>query len=386
MNNRPHSGRNLCHLVQAFKRVVDGAKHTGGVIVSLGKAFCVVCGAEDELTKERLCVPCFKDRTKLSILPETIQGFRCPKCMMCLHSGRWGHHESDEYHEGLVQEALEVEGRTEALGIGIMSEEIDERNTRLSVQVTGYIDEVKFEDIHSSIARISNSVCPTCTRKAGNYFEATVQLRSSGRKLTEDELSSLRTTFDTYLEGIDPDPMFFISSEGNVTGGYDMVLGSKALARSWTKHLLRKFGGTTKETNSVVGRKDGEDLTRLTISYRKPAFNIGDVIRKQGRYWQVHAWQKDGAVISSIDRQERTGLTWRDLEKTSVESQSSEHLEVEILKRDSSAADFMDPNDWKVRTVSLPYDDDGSQGSLRIALIADEWVALPRTTGGAVSE
>jgi hypothetical protein len=28
MNNRPHSGRNLCHLVQAFKRVVDGAKHT----------------------------------------------------------------------------------------------------------------------------------------------------------------------------------------------------------------------------------------------------------------------------------------------------------------------------------------------------------------------
>ncbi|HJL59229.1 MAG TPA: hypothetical protein QF621_02650, partial [Candidatus Thalassarchaeaceae archaeon] len=143
---------------------------------------------------------------------------------------------------------------------------------------------------------------------------------------------------------------------------------------------------TTKETNSVVGRKDGEDLTRLTISYRKPAFNIGDVIRKQGRYWQVHAWQKDGAVISSIDRQERTGLTWRDLEKTSVESQSSEHLEVEILKRDSSAADFMDPNDWKVRTVSLPYDDDGSQGSLRIALIADEWVALPRTTGGAVSE
>jgi NMD protein affecting ribosome stability and mRNA decay len=110
------------------------------------------------------------------------------------------------------------------------------------------------------------------------------------------------------------------------------------------------------------------------------------VIRKQDRYWQIHAWQKDGAIISSINRQERTGLTWRDLEKTSVVSQASEHLEVEILKRDSSAADFMDPNDWKVRAVSLPYDDDGSQGSLRIALIADEWVALPRTAGGDVSE
>ena len=372
--------------MQDFKRGVVGAKHTGGVIVSLGKAFCVVCGSEDELTKDRLCIPCFKERTKLSKLPETIQGFRCPKCLMYLHSGRWGHHESDEYHEGLVDENLEVEKRTEALGIGMMAEEIDERNTRLSVQVTGLIDGVEFEDIHATIARISNSVCPTCTRKAGNYFEATVQLRSSGRKLTEDELTLLRDTFDNYLQSIDPDPMFFINKEGKVAGGYDLVLGSKSLARSWTKHLLRRFGGTSKETNSLVGRKDGEDLTRLTISYRKPAFNLGDVIRRQDRYWLIFAWQKDGAVISSIDRQERTGLTWRDLEKTSVESQAREHLEVEVLKRDSYAADFMDPNDWKVRTVSLPYDDDGSQATLRIALIADEWVALPRMAGGEDGE
>ncbi len=386
MSNRPRSGRIICRLVQDFKRGVRGAKHTGGVIVSLGKAFCVVCASEDELTKDRLCIPCFKDRTALSKLPETIQGFRCPKCMMYMQDGRWGHHESDEYHEGLVGETLEVENRAEALGIAIMTEGIDERNTRLSVQVTGLIDGVEFEDIHFSIARISNSVCPTCTRKAGNYFEATVQLRSSGRKLTEDELTSLRGTFDTYLESIDPDPMFFISKEGKVSGGFDVVLGSKSLARGWTKHLLRRFGGTSKETNSVVGRKDGEDLTRLTISYRKPAFNLGDVIRRQDRYWLIFAWQKDGAVISSIDRQERTGLTWRDLEKTSVESEAKNHLEVEILKRDSSAADFMDPNDWKVRTVSLPYDDDGSQATLHIALIADEWVALPGMSGGEVSE
>lgn len=354
--------------------------------MSLGNAFCVVCGSEDELTKERVCVSCFKKRTTLSKLSETIQGYRCPKCLMLLQLGKWGHHDSTDYHEGLVQEALEIDNRTCSLGIGILSEEIDDRNTRLSVQVSGFIDDVEFEEIHTTIARISNSVCPTCTRKAGNYYEATVQLRSSGRKLTENELNTLRKTFDSYLESIDPDPMFFINTEGKVTGGYDMVLGSKALARSWTKHLLRKFGGTSKETNSVVGRKDGEDLTRLTISYRKPAFDLGDVIRKQDRYWQILAWQKDGPVISAIDRHERTGLTWRDLEKTSVECRINEQLDVEILKRDTSAAEFMDPNDWKVRTVSLPYDDDGSQTILRIGLIADEWVAMPRIGGGDTDE
>jgi len=70
--------------------------------MALGKAFCVLCGNEGELTSERLCTPCFKDRTTLSILPETIQGFRCPKCMMYLHEKRWGHHPDEEYEEGLV--------------------------------------------------------------------------------------------------------------------------------------------------------------------------------------------------------------------------------------------------------------------------------------------
>jgi len=234
------------------------------------------------------------------------------------------------------------------------------------------------------MVRISNAVCPTCTRKAGNYFEATVQLRSSGRRLSESELKAIRDTFDDYLSGIAPDPMFFINSEGDVQGGYDMVLGNKTLARGWAKHLLKKFGGTSKETNSVVGRKDGEDLTRLTVLYRKPAFDIGDVIRRKDKYWLIASWQKEGAIISAVERLQRTGLTWRDLEKTNVVSRVSEQVVIEVLNRDSSAAEFMDPGDWKVKAVSLPYDDDGLQSSLRIALIADEWVALPTLADGGI--
>ncbi len=304
---------------------------------------------------------------------------------MYLHAKKWCHIEPVEFEQGLVEEAIEVLERAVAVGIGIHREEVDERNTRLSVQVTGVIDEVDFEDFHATRIRVSNAVCPTCTRRAGNYFEATVQLRSSGRRLNGDELSRLRRTFDEYLASIDPDPMFFINREGEVTGGYDLVLGSKALARGWTKHLLKRFGGTSKETNSVVGRKDGEDLTRLTISYRKPAFEIGDVIRRSNRYWLVSAWLKDGAVIAAVDRNERSGVTWRDLEKTNVVSRISEQHDVDVLRRDSAAIEFMDPLDWKVKTVALPHDDDGEQTEIRIAFIADGWVALPRC-GGVMSD
>ena len=71
-----------------------------------------------------------------------------------------------------------------------------------------------------------------CTRRAKNYYEATVQLRSS-RKLSETEYNNLRATLDLVIESLSDDPMFFVTNEGPVTGGYDVVMGSKGLARAW---------------------------------------------------------------------------------------------------------------------------------------------------------
>ena len=116
---------------------------------------------------------------------------------------------------------------------------------------------------------------PDLHPSGGHYFEATVQLRSSARRLSEDEFNRLRATLDDVLDKLSDDPMFFITNEGPVTGGYDVVLGSKGLARAWGRHLINEYGGMVVETNSTVGRKDGVDVTRLTLLYRKPATKSG---------------------------------------------------------------------------------------------------------------
>ena len=135
-----------------------------------------------------------------------------------------------------------------------------------------------------------------------------------------------------------------------------------------------------------MGVNDGVEVTRLTLSYRKPAYAIGDVVKHKKSLWLVSSWQKDGPILRRIDRFERTGATWRDMEASSVVCSKSEQNVIQVLNRDSSGAEFMDPSDYKVSTVALPYDDDGSQATLHIALIADEWVALPGMSGGEVSE
>jgi|TARA_B100002052_G_scaffold37689_2_gene29887 nonsense-mediated mRNA decay protein 3 len=294
---------------------------------------------------------------------------------------RWVRIEDEELGELRLRENLGVTEGATAVTVDMAYQPIDDRTARLHVTVDGELEGYKFEDQHEVLLQTSNAVCPSCTRKAGAYFEATMQLRSAGRRLSEEELKDLRGTLDELLDELESDPMFFVTKEGPVTGGWDLQLGSKALARTWARRLVRRFGGTTKETSTLVGMREGSEVTRLTLSYRKPAYGLGDVIRLKREYWLVSAWQKDGPKIRRLDRNERTGVTWRDMEKATVVSKSDDQFIVDILNRDSSGAEVMDPNDYRVVTVALPYDNDSSLPNLRIAFIDDSWLALPGHRG-----
>ena len=346
-----------------------------------GAAFCIACGSPPPLTSDRLCENCLRTRTVFSQVSERIQQHRCAKCGMHEVEKRWVRIEDEELGELRLRENLGVTEGATAVTVDMAYQPIDDRTARLHVTVDGELEGYKFEDQHEVLLQTSNAVCPSCTRKAGAYFEATMQLRSAGRRLSEEELKDLRGTLDELLDELESDPMFFVTKEGPVTGGWDLQLGSKALARTWARRLVRRFGGTTKETSTLVGMREGSEVTRLTLSYRKPAYGLGDVIRLKREYWLVSAWQKDGPKIRRLDRNERTGVTWRDMEKATVVSKSDDQFIVDILNRDTSGAEVMDPNDYRVVTVALPYDNDSSLPNLRIAFIDDSWLALPGHRG-----
>ena len=222
---------------------------------------------------------------------------RCARCGIIEFQGKWSDVDPEDLWHELVQRNVEFHSEIEDLELGLMAQEVDGRHTLIHLEIEGVIDDLLYTEKHTMRARMSNGVCLTCTRRAGNYFEATVQLRSSARRLSEEEFQTLRTTLDDLLGEMPDDTMFFITNEGPVTGGYDVVLGSKALARAWGRHLISQHGGQITTTTSVVGRKDGVDLTRLTLLYRKPGYELGDVIRWRGELWRPSTWTGEGAIL-----------------------------------------------------------------------------------------
>ena len=154
------------------------------------------------------------------------------------------------------------------------------------------------------------------------------------------------------------------------------MLGSKGLARAWGRHLINEYGGMVIETNSTVGRKDGVDVTRLTLLYRKPGYEIGDIVQWRNHIWRPSSWTKDGAIMERVDRRERTGATWRDLEQAKVLAQRHELTSVDFINEDATVGEFLDPTTWAMDHVRLAYDHTPGQKGL---LMRHEgtWLALP---------
>ena len=176
-----------------------------------GAAFCIACGSPPPLTSERLCEDCLRTRTVFSEVPERIQQHRCAKCGMHEVEKRWVNIEDDELGELRLRENLGVTDGASDVAVDMVYQPIDDRTARLHVNVEGQLEGHKFSNQHEVLLQTSNAVCPTCTRKAGAYFEATMQLRSAGRRLSDEELKSLRGTLDELLNELESDPMFFIT-------------------------------------------------------------------------------------------------------------------------------------------------------------------------------
>ena len=150
-----------------------------------------------------------------------------------------------------------------------------------------------FDDQHAVLLQTSDTICQTCSRKDGAYFEAGFQIRSAGRRLSKDEIGVIRNTLNEMLGEGTNDPLFFITKEGPCPRGWDL---------QWAPNQWQECGrgdwrvaseGTVKETSTVIGVKDGAEVTRLTVSY-EPAFSMGDVLELKDKLWIVTSWQKDG--------------------------------------------------------------------------------------------
>jgi nonsense-mediated mRNA decay protein 3 len=236
--------------------------------------FCVVCGATGRPLTDGVCASCAADRTVLLRAPERAVVVICPHCCARKSGAVWKRAGASPL---LTAEDLAplVTPHPEVALREIQWEETASTATVRDFEGTA---RVRFRGIEREVpvrmsVKTEHQSCTDCSRKSGRYYTAVIQLRGAAGR-SREKPPALRAR----LEGIwaeilaesRPDWRRSVSWQEDLPEGWDVFFTDTLAARAIAKIGKQKFGASVKESATLFGRKDGQDVYRVTFCLRFP--------------------------------------------------------------------------------------------------------------------
>ena len=252
---------------------------------------CPGCGREVErFYNHNLCEECFLKSFALFTCPPVIKILICPVCGSYFTSGKWI--ESLDPKEAFFSEisrSIQVHPDASSVKLDFSEEEIDQARYLAHISVSAVVSGVTVSATADTEIRIKKETCDVCSRIAGGYYAGILQLRADRRRISEREVEECMQLADRVLNrfAAKGDRFAFVSKITELKEGVDLYVGSINACKHACSLIIREFGGTSVVSSSLVGKKDGVDLYRITCAARLPEFVRGDVVSVRGRVIEV---------------------------------------------------------------------------------------------------
>jgi nonsense-mediated mRNA decay protein 3 len=236
--------------------------------------FCVVCGRTDRPLSDGLCADCFAKKVPLLTVVDHPKVTVCPVCGSRQVRDRW-----EPSTSGLFLGAEDLNPFLVPLPeVGIRRVSWSEVGVEANARTYEGIATLRFRGTEPEVpvrlkVKLETRSCPDCSRKAGHFYTAQLQLRGpddrlppGARKLRD----RLRSTWEAVLPEAKPDWRRALSWAEELPEGWDFFLTETLAARGIAKLLKERTGAKIKESATLWGRKDGRDVYRVTICVRVP--------------------------------------------------------------------------------------------------------------------
>lgn len=343
------------------------------------QSVCPKCGEPSPLG---LCDRCRLAMATLLNCPGSVEVTACPVCGSVLVRGRWQDTEAsvEELISNAVADEIGVHQELNDPEVSISVERKNATQYRVSVHLAGTFGELAAEDECIVAATVQRATCERCSRMAGNYYEATIQVRGSAGAPGSEELAKSRkiaegVTETCFLRG---DRLSFIQETKDVKGGIDLVVGSTAQGRSIAKAIQERFGGSVQESYKLVGMRDGKNVHRTSILVRLPRLRAGDLIRARGTFLEVRGFDGKRTACRSL-RDGATGyLSLEDSEDVIVIGNRSTAERAVVVAEDRDVLEIMDPESYRTVSTSRPRLLEAKPGDeVEFLRFRDEIILLP---------
>ena len=243
----------------------------------------------------QICHDCARQTIALASAPDNLRMISCKSCFSLKVPGDWL--EFDDLDSAVIHFATSsIEWNKDAKEQKVKTnlKQLDPHRFRLAIDCSGSFQEVSLTKILNLETNVKFQVCQNCSRKAGGYYEAILQVRTKRKRVLDHAVDYVYNSIELAPSEI------FMTEEGPVRGGFDFQLSSTEKGRSIARELMVKYGGQVTETNKLVGRKDGRDLLRHTFGVRLPDVMVGDYLFLDEAVWSVTRINKRKANLKRL--------------------------------------------------------------------------------------
>lgn len=228
----------------------------------------------------------------------------CPVCGAYLKAGKWIEAASQKTISlSEISRSIKIHPDAKNVKLDVSEEQIDPSRYSAHISVNAVVNGINISATADTEIRIKKETCDVCSRIAGGYYAGIVQLRADRRIIDEQEIERCIQLTDHLLENLASkgDRFAFISKIEELREGVDLYIGSTSACKRVCRAIVRELGGTSVTSSSLVGRKDGEDLYRITCAVRLPAFVRGDVLSARDKVIEVVHQDKQIHGIDLVD-------------------------------------------------------------------------------------
>jgi len=243
---------------------------------------CIECGKR-EAKYDGLCEECFISKVKFTTLPQHLDIVMCPHCHAIKFGGKWERVPINEAIKRIVDKNLKFLYEHDSYSLAC-NYDSTEGEFEVEVDVNVKYRDLNVTEHHVVRFELRYESCPRCNRYYGNYFEAILQLRGLRK---EEQFEVLEYAHNRVAYHSRKNEDLFLTKEVEKKEGWDLYLSDKKEAKKIARELCHKYGASLKESPQIAGRKDGQDIYRITYAVRLPEYRIGDIIEVDGRYYVV---------------------------------------------------------------------------------------------------
>jgi nonsense-mediated mRNA decay protein 3 len=342
---------------------------------------CPVCGRPIVHRIDGRCRDCFLKTVTLASIPLVVRTVLCPVCGAVKKGKHWEDQniEIDDLIQSVIEHTLKIDPQARDVTTSVALTNSNPVIYRAHITVTGVLKGVKTESQLDTEIRIQKETCDACSRMAGGYYEAVVQIRAEGRFPDEDEQQQIMELVEEVVERQYQrgDRFAFITNTHELPEGTDVYLGSNNTARQAVRLAMERFGCKYSESPSLAGKKDGKDIYRITYSLRLPGLVPGDIIRVGEDAVLVNRSAKmtTGLYLESgLEFSEHTDRL-KDKHKVADVDEAENAV---VISVEPDTVQVMHPSTFKQVTIKKPAHFKGKGGEdVRVILMEDTIFILP---------